>query len=148
MKIKQGNIKQAVAVHSEIPEFEGGKPAEEQYFQERYENKENVIFIAFENEKSIGYMISYDRYNDNSIYCWMAGVVPKHREQKVLSKMMLELENWAKEKNYRKIKIKTSNKRKAMLTYLVKNNFLISKVYNETTEKEIKDNRINLEKEI
>ena len=108
MEIILGSIKQAVEVHSSIPEF--NKPSDINYFEERYKNKKHVIFIALENDKPIGYMISYDRYNDNSIYCWMVGVNPKYRNQKVLSFLMNELELWAKKSSYDCIKIKTSNK--------------------------------------
>ncbi|MGB1019212.1 MAG: GNAT family N-acetyltransferase [Chitinophagales bacterium] len=146
MKVILGNIEQAVEVHSKIPEF--SKPAEVNYFKERYQNKKHIIFIALKEKKPIGYMISYDRYSDGSIYCWMAGVLPNFRKLKALSAMMNALEKWSKENNYKAIKIKTSNKRKAMLSYLINNDFLVTKVYNETQEKLILNNRINLEKHL
>lgn len=144
MKVIEGNIKQALEVHSLISEF--NKPSDEQFFEERYQNKKHVIFIAFYMDVPIGYMISYDRYNDGSIYCWMAGVKSEFRKQKALTLMMSSLENWSKENSFKTIKIKTSNKRKAMLSYLVKNDFLVAKVYNETDDKLMINNRIDLEK--
>lgn len=143
--IQSGSIEDAIFVHNQIPEFNKSKS---KIFETRIENYKSVIHIAYQGEIRIGYIVSYDRYNDKSIYCWMAGVIPENRKLKAFTLMMKKLEEWSAKNEFETIKIKTSNKRKAMLNYLVKNDFLITKVYNETKQKNIIDNRIDLEKKL
>jgi len=50
----------------------------------------------------------------------MAGVNPNFRKKGILKKLMNYQDNWAKEKGYKKIKIKTRNARREMLSYLIK----------------------------
>lgn len=125
--IQESSIENAIIVHASIPEFDK-TAADAEYFKERYRNKKHVIHIAYIEDKPIGYMISYDQFEDDSIYCWMAGVNPSFRERGVLKKLMLTLEEWCKKNNIHTLHIKTSNKRRAMLTYLVKNGFNITEI--------------------
>ncbi|MBP6256403.1 hypothetical protein KA405_01440 [Patescibacteria group bacterium] len=50
----------------------------------------------------------------------MAGVCPAWRGKGVLKTLMFYQDKRAKEKGYSKIKIKTRNNKRAMLSYLVK----------------------------
>lgn len=141
--VKKDSIQVAVSVHATIPEFD--KPVNTVFFEDRYEGKQHVIFVAYLDETPIGYMISYDKHEDNSIYCWMAGVNPKFRRKGSLQLMMNKLETWCKENDIHTIHIKTRNSRREMLNYLVKNGFLLTEVL---TEPDIKENRILLQKPI
>ena len=89
-------------------------------------------------------MISYDRFGDGSIYCYMTGTDPKFRRNGILKSLMNYLEKWAKEKGYKKIKIKTRNNRREILTYLIGHDFYFTGVEKHP---KIEDNRILLEKE-
>jgi len=90
-------------------------------------------------------MIWYDRDGDNSFYCWMTGVNPNYRKIGLLKKLMDYGIDWADNKGYKKIKIKTRNNRREMLNYLIKYNFLIS---NTIQQPDINDNEIEFEKVI
>lgn len=118
-----------MVVHAMIPEFD--KPADPDYFRDRYEGKKHVILIAYFNEEPIGYLIAYDKYSDGSIYCWMTGVVPQARKKGGLTKLMKVLEGWARTQGFDSIRIKTRNRRREMLSYLIKNDFLITEVLPE-----------------
>lgn len=54
-------------------------------------------------------------------------------------------DKWAREKGYNKIKIKTRNNKREMLSYLVKYGFLFTEVMQHPN---IDDHRILLEKEL
>lgn len=54
-------------------------------------------------------------------------------------------ENWAREKGYKNLRIKTRNNRREMLSFLVKSEFYFMSV--EEQEK-IENNRINLVKKL
>lgn len=75
----------------------------------------------------------------------MAGVNPSFRERGVLKKLIFTLEEWCKKNKIHTLHIKTSNKRRAMLTYLVKNGFNITEII---THPKIIDYGMLLQKEI
>lgn len=141
--VKEVPIEEAIRVDKKIVEFKG--PSSKDFFERRYKGKERLILLATLNGKRAGYMISYERYGDGSFYCWLAGVDPEFRRKGVLTAIMDYQEKWAREKGYKKIKIKTMNSRREMLSYLVKSGFNFIEV---TKKPKIEENRIILEKNI
>lgn len=144
--IKETNLEEALKVHKNVLEFDELNPSKE-VFENRYQNSEKLIIVAYYQEKPIGYIIGYDKFKDNkeNFYCWMAGVDFRYRRMGALSKLMKYQEVWAQEKGYQNLRIKTRNNRREMLSFLVKNDFNFTSV----EEKEnIRENRINLEKDI
>ena len=145
IEVKEVDIKEAIKVHKNIKEFNETKP-EKEYFENRYRDREKLIIVAYYNNVPAGYIIGYDKFQDGkNFYCWMAGVDSKFRKLGILTKMMQYQENWAKQKGYSILKIKTKNNRREMLSFLVKHNFNFLSVEKRDN---IQDNRINLQKEI
>lgn len=145
IEVREVSIEEVLKVHKNVIEFDEMPPKKE-VFEDRYKGKQNLIIIAYYNDFPIGYIIGYDRFEDNeSFYCWMAGVDVNYRRLGALKALMDYQIKWAKEKGYKKLKIKTRNNRREMLSFLVKNDFNFTSV----EEKEnIRENRINLEKAI
>ena len=143
IKIKEVSIEEVIMVNATIAEF--GSPYQKDHFEERYKDREKLIIVAYIDDKLAGYIVGYDKFNDGSFYCWMVGVNPNFRSKGVLKTLMDYEDKWAKEKGYNKIKIKTRNNRREMLSYLVKYGFLFTEVMQRPN---IKDNRILLEKEL
>jgi len=141
--VKEATIEEAVEVNARIPEFD--KVYDQEYFIERIRDKDKLILVAYFNEEPAGYMVGYDKFQDGSFYCWMAGVNPKFRRQGVLKKLMDHGIEWAKGNAYNKIKVKTRNNRREMLAFLVKRGFMFTGVEKQPN---IEDYRITLEKEI
>ena len=119
--VKEASLEDAVKVNDTVSEFTEYDLKKE--YEERCNNVDNLILIACLGDTPIGYIISYDRFKDNSFYCWMAGVNPEFRRQGVLKSLMKYQEEWAKRKGYNKIRIKTRNNRKEMRLYLAKKRF-------------------------
>ncbi|MDP1884424.1 MAG: GNAT family N-acetyltransferase [Candidatus Moranbacteria bacterium] len=139
--IKEDSIEVAVKVNATITEFD--KPYDKAYFEGHYKNAVSLILVAYVDNQPAGYMVSYDKNNDGSFYCWMAGVDPLFRRLGLLNSMMQYLNDWAKNHGYNKLTIKTRNNRREMLSYLVKAGFNFAEVQPHPF---IKDNRILLEK--
>jgi ribosomal protein S18 acetylase RimI-like enzyme len=139
--IKNAPIEDVVEVNSTIVEFDA--PYDKKYFEDRIADKDKLITVAYINDKPIGYVVWYDRDGDDSFYCWMAGVNPEYRRLGALKKLMDFSFDWAKNKGYKKIKIKTRNNRREMLAYLVRYGFWFSNVIQYP---DIRDYRIELEK--
>lgn len=141
--IKENLIDVAVKVNATVVEFD--EPCDKSYFENRYQNVEKLILVAYVDSQPAGYMVSYKKDDDGSFYCWMAGVDPQYRRLGLLHKMMNYLSDWAKSKGYNRITIKTRNNRREMLAYLVKTGFNFIEVQSQPF---IEDNRILLEKRI
>lgn len=141
--IKEVPIEEVVKVNATIVEF--GAPYPKEYFEAKYKDEDKLLIVAYVNGESAGYIVGYDRFNDGSFYCWMAGVNPNFRKKGVLKALMDYEDKWAKEKGYNRIKIKTRNNRREMLSYLVNYRFLFVEVINNPN---IKENRILLEKKL
>lgn len=141
--VKETPIDEAVKVNAAIPEF--GEPYPKDYFEERCKDKERLVLVAYFADKPIGYLVGYDRFSDGSFYCWMTGVNPKFRGMGALKAMMDYQEKWALRKGYDRIKIKTRNSRRKMLSCLVKYGFNFTDVIAHPDDG---DTRILLEKRI
>lgn len=142
--VKEVSLEEAVKVNLTIPEFDECS-RDKDYFKDRYKGKETLIIVAYFENTPAGYLVAYDRFSDNSFYCWMTGVAPQFRMNGILAAMMNYLENWAKARGYKKIRIKTRNNRREMLSYLAKYGFYFTEIEKYP---DVKDNRILAEKEI
>lgn len=139
--VKEVSIEEAVKVNRNVIEFDG-KDTTKEDFEKRYVGKDNLIIVAYYKNIPIGYIIGYDRDNDGSFYCWMAGVDNNYRRLGALTALMNYQMNWAKNKGYNKLKIRTRNNRREMLSFLIKNDFNFVSVEQRD---DITENRINLE---
>ena len=142
--VKEVSIEEAVKVNRNVIEFDG-KDTTKEDFEKRYVGKDNLIIVAYYKNIPIGYIIGYDRDNDGSFYCWMAGVDNNYRRLGALTSLMNYQMDWAKKKGYNKLKIRTRNNRREMLSFLVKNDFNFVSVEQRD---DITENRINLEHDL
>ena len=117
LSTKAGTYEKAFEVNNKIKEFT--ETLSINNFKERLDNSNSKTIIGYVGDEVAGYASAYDRYQDGSVYCWMVGVIEEYRRMGLLTLMMQELEQWAKESGYKKIKIKTRNNRKEMQHYLI-----------------------------
>lgn len=141
--IKEDIIENVLIVNKSILEFD--EWYNKNYFEDRYKNSEKLILVTYVDDFPAWYMVSYNKNNDWSFYCWMTWVNPSFRKLWILTKMMEYLFTWARENWYKKISIKTRNNRREMLSFLVKNWFYFTEVQSFSS---IEENRILLEKNI
>lgn len=142
--IRQAPLSAVMEAHAKIPEFVGAG-YDRDAFEERLKGEKSLLSVAFSGKVAAGYMVSYEREEDGSIYCWMAGVAPEFRRNGILTGLMLDLEKWAKAEGYKKVTIKTRNSRREMLMFLVRNGFDITHVQ---PKGKVSENRILLEKKL
>ncbi|MBC8494839.1 GNAT family N-acetyltransferase [archaeon] len=140
--IREVSLDEIMNINGKIPEFEEEPRLK---FETKLANKNHLLIAAYIEQQPAGYLIAYDKFGDGSIYCWMAGVIPSFRKQGILSQLMDYQDQWAQSKGYNKIKIKTRNNRRSMLSFLVKNDFYFTEVNAGDT---IEENRISLEKKL
>ena len=143
ISIKESTIDEVLKINSTIIEFD--EKYQKDYFEDRYKGKKKLIIVAYVNGNPAWFIVWYDKSSDSSFYCWMVWVNPKFRKLGVLSALMEYENDWAIANNYNKIKIKTRNSRRGMLSYLVKNGFYFTEV---TQKPNVYDNEIYLEKDL
>ena len=143
--IKETNLEEAIKVYPKIKEFDRPEYGTVEYCENRIKDHDHLILAAYINNEIVGYLIGYDKNQDGSFYCWLAGVDNNFRRLGILSKMMQKFEEYARNHNYQKITLKTVNDKREMLKFLVKNNWnFISVIKNELPIL----NEILLEKEL
>lgn len=143
--IREVGLEEAFVVHLRIPEFHLHFPYTLDIFRERTAGRRNVAFVAEVDGVSAGYSVAYDRDQDGTFYCWMAGVEPSFRRKGVLAALMDRLEQWTRENGYAILRIKTRNHRREMLAFLVKHGFDFVGV---ESQPDVHDNRVLLEKRL
>lgn len=141
--IKESGIDEALKVHNFIEEFY--PPCSKDFFEDRLKDKNKLILVSYMDNDPVWYMIWYDRYADESFYCWMTWVIKQYRKQWSLNAMMKYFFNWAKLNSYNKVKIKTRNSRRQMFEFLIKDWFNMIEF---VKGKEVLDNRMLLEKSV
>ncbi|MGV8151646.1 MAG: GNAT family N-acetyltransferase [Candidatus Nanoarchaeia archaeon] len=99
------------------------KEIEEKLSLSSYQNPH--ITLGKINGKLGGYAIGYSEKRKD-YHLWMLGVLPEYRKNGMGSKILEEQINFAKNNNYSKLFIKTSNKWRDMLKLSISRGFNIS----------------------
>lgn len=99
------------------------------FFVDRILTKEGlVISLCYKKNELIGFKIGY-RYDDNTLYSWVGGVLPKFRRQGIAQQLLTLQHTWALNQGYQKIRTKSMNRFKPMIILNLQNGFDIKKVY-------------------
>lgn len=140
--INENHLEDSVYISKQIAEFD--LPFEIDEYQIRLK-KNHLILTASLHNKTIGFKIGYDRFDDGSFYSWMGGVLLDY-QKKGIAKMLADYqEKWAKENGYTSIRLKTRKKYKAMVAFSLKRGFVIT---NEVPKAPEEESRIWMEKQI
>ena len=100
-----------------------------EFFKNRIHQKEDVaIAVCYDTTQLVGFKIGY-RYNGNTFYSWVGGVLTTHRQQGIAQQLMSLQHTYAQRKSYLKIRTKSMNRFKPMMILNLKNGFDIVKVY-------------------
>lgn len=117
--IREGSIREAVAVSRQIPELTD--PPGEEIYQARLSGVRHLILVAEVDGVVAGFKAGYER--DGVFYSWMGGVKPAFRFSGLAKKLAMRQEEWAREHHYNSIVFKTRNHHKGMLIFALKNGF-------------------------
>lgn len=99
------------------------------FFIDRIQTKEDLIIVLCQIKNDlIGFKLGY-RYDDQTLYSWVGGVLASYRKQGIAQKLMELQHSTAKDKGYQKIRTKSMNRFKPMIILNLKNGFDIVSVY-------------------
>ncbi|GGD25568.1 N-acetyltransferase [Franconibacter daqui] len=142
LTISYATLDEIVSLYHRIPEFT--LPVDNAALQQRIGASAACALIAYVGEKPAGFKLGYALDKDN-FYSWLGGVLPEYRRDGVAQALLEAQENWAKEKGYKSISVKTRNSFPAMLMMLVKNGYQVIELEKKG---EVVDYRLVLRKEL
>ena len=108
------------------------KDADLEFFKQRINEQLKALYVlAHSANKLIGFKIGYP-YNDDAFYSWIGGVHPKYRKQGIAKQLAKIQEDYAKNKEFTKLRTKSMNQFKPMMILNLKNGYDIVNVYTNT----------------
>lgn len=147
--VREGSIDEAMNAFDRVPEFHEN-PKEQFWTAEevmlRIRDAAYVTLIAEVEGQIAGALIGYDKHNDGSAYCWLAGVDANLRRHGALRHLMQSFERWSQEQGFDRVTITTRNSRRSMLLFLVNNGFDITSVRENANG--VRHNRIDFMKKL
>lgn len=143
IEIYEGTLPEALKVLGSVPEFD--PLLESDYYEGKIKDKAHVILLAKIGDATVGCKVGYHKHKDGSLYSWLGGVLPEYRQLGVAKALADEMEVWALNKGYSKIRFKTLNRHKAMLAFSLKNGF---DIFNVKPKDELENYRIELVKHL
>lgn len=142
ISIREGSPGEVAKLTGHIPEFT--RPYEVQEYMERISGKKYLFLVAEVGTKQVGFKAGY-ACDNTTFYSWMGGVLPDYRGYGIATKLARVQEDRLKEMGFSAIRIKTRNRHKAMLHFLLKNNF---DIIDFNKKGEVPDFRIIFEKSL
>lgn len=140
--VREGSLEEVVSVVEQISEF--ARKESVASLAARLEGKKSLILVAEEANVLLGFKIGYE-LNSNTFYSWFGGVSPLARNKGVALAQLDVQEQWAQERGYEQLKVKSRNQFPAMLCLLLKNGYRIEKL---EEKEEINENRIHFVKQL
>lgn len=132
----------AVEFLGRIPEFTNFYSLDQ--LQARLYEKPSLILGAFYQNNLLGVKLGY-ALSSKVFYSWLGGVKPGFRRQRIARSLGQAQEAWALGQGFGVIRVKTRNRHRPMLHYLVSQNYDIVEVEVRTDREE---NRIIFEKKL
>ncbi|MCF7868069.1 MAG: GNAT family N-acetyltransferase [Candidatus Cloacimonetes bacterium] len=139
IEIEDGSIDQVVELSKKIPEFE--QPYEKYEYDQRLRFTKHKILVAKFNGKPVGFKVGYQQ--EDHFYSWMGAVLPGFRQLKIAKKLAEKQEEFCRKNYFKKIRMKTRNKHKIMLSFAIRSGFEIVDII---PKQDSKETRIILEK--
>lgn len=99
------------------------------FFKSRISEKDDLLIaLCYSKVNLVGFKIGY-RYNENTFYSWVGGVLPSMRKKGVARTLAALQEEKVREEGYLKLRTKSMNRFKPMMILNLKNGFDIIQVY-------------------
>jgi predicted GNAT superfamily acetyltransferase len=141
IEIKRNQLDDAIRISKHIPEFTDPYGKEE--YLKRLAANQHLILVAYHDGIPVGFKIGYEISKGDCFYSWMGGILRSHRRKGIAEKLADYQEQWATKKKYKKIRIKTRERHKAMIAFCLNRNFLtVDHIWHEKAS----ENRIIMEK--
>ena len=116
-------------LESRIPEFDSAYTLAK--IQKRLENRRFLALVAKSAGEIVAYKVGYGE-TEARFYSWIGGVLPEHRKKGWATKLLHHQEQWCSKQGYREINVWTANRYRTMLIFLLKEQYEIYAVANDS----------------
>ena len=126
-------LTEVVAINQQI--FEGldeWKAHSMAEYEEKLKDKEVTIFIALAEGRIVGDLIAYPR--NGAFHCWMTGVLPEYRGQRIATELTDMAEEYARKNGYTKMTARVFNYSGRMLRFKLRRGYMITEVESHPTD--------------
>lgn len=104
------------------------------FFRDRIHTKTDLsVALCYDQTTLVGFKLGY-RYNAHTFYSWVGGVLPSYRKRGIAQQLMELQHKAATQKGYQKIRTKSMNRFKPMMSLNLKNGFDIVSVYTNDSQ--------------
>ena len=79
ISIRENELVQAFKISNRIPEFDN--PYKLNEYGHRTIGVMHLILTIIYNNEIMGFKIGYDRFQNDSFYSWMGGILPEYRRK-------------------------------------------------------------------
>ena len=121
ISIRTGSIDELTDLLGMIPEFEA--PLTRKEITDRLQGKRCVILVATMEAETAGFKAGY--VDGDLFYSWIGGVHPAHRRKGVATLLADEQESRVREMGLKRIRFKTRDRFRAMMSFAQKRGFQI-----------------------
>jgi hypothetical protein len=118
-QIKEADFVECWKLHNCIPEF---AKRDLDSFKHRLKGHKFIALVAYADYVAQGFMLSYD-LSETNCYLWLAGSLPNSRKHGYMQQLLNQLEIICLKQGYTKLTVKSMNQFRPMLNFLLKNNF-------------------------
>ncbi|MBE1301210.1 MAG: GNAT family N-acetyltransferase [Alteromonadaceae bacterium] len=122
LTVKDGTLENILSIHNAILEMNRHQDIEQ--LQTRLANKRFISLVAELDNQLVGYKLGFWLDNHN-FYSWMGGVLPQFRKINVAQSLLNEQERRVINSGGTNIQVKSMNRFKGMLIFLLKNDYQI-----------------------
>jgi GNAT superfamily N-acetyltransferase len=122
ISIEESTIEELYKFERNIPEFQNYSDLEE--LKSRLSDTGHII-KAVEDAEILGFTAGYP-INSITYYLWISGVFPHYRKRGVAKDLLDYLEKMVREEGFQIMRVKSMNQFKAMIHFLINNDYLIS----------------------
>lgn len=112
-----------------IPEFEKHYSLEK--IRTRLEGRKSLVLLGREQGQVVAYKVGYAE-TEARFYSWIGGVLPEHRRACWATRLLHHQEEWCRSQGFREINVWTANRYRSMLIFLLKENYEIYAVANDS----------------
>ena len=121
-QIRKGSIAELLMVADEIPEIRHDVGVRQ--IEARIDGVRHLILVSESDSVLNGCLLGYEK-TPGEFAIWIGGVLPEARNSGVAKRLMVMMEQWARDERFSSLTTKAANKYPHMITLLLRQEFSI-----------------------
>ncbi len=131
--LRTASAKEIHLLYAQLPEFDARHSLLD--IEMRLQNQPHHLLMTETGGRPAGFIAGY-ALDATRFHSWLGGVLPDFRRRGLASALWTAQEEWATERGYSKIIVKTRNRFQGMLLFLITNHYRLAGVDAQDDEEE------------